>query len=112
MYDINLTFTQRAVANSGITFLVSLHIMSCVWATLGNYQDGDDWLSQLIRLKTKEGGANFYPALDTRNGVGLGKRTGEDSVVTYVTSIYFALYTLSGIGYGDINLQQCRSIFF
>jgi len=103
MYDINLTFTQRAVANSGITFLVSLHIMSCVWATLGNYQDGDDWLSQLIRLKTKEGGANFYPALDTRNGVGLGKRTGEDSVVTYVTSIYFALYTLSGIGYGDIN---------
>jgi len=88
-YDFNLTFTQRSIALTLGTVLVSLHILSCLWATFGNYQVGDDWLTYVRKTKLRPG-EHFEPDTDI------------SPVTTYIISIYFALYTLTGIGYGDI----------
>lgn len=93
-YHFGITLVTRAIILSVSTILVSLHVMSCIWATLGNYQDGYDWLKELRHTKELEGHhIPFYESLGTDE---------EDPCAAYIASTYFALYTLTGIGYGDI----------
>jgi len=96
IYDFNLSNMQRAVIFSTAVIVCSLHVMGCIWATLGNYQPGETWITELRWQKDMHlHGSGEW--LEEHND------DLESSVVTYVMSIYFALYTLTGIGYGDIN---------
>lgn len=90
--DLNLTYTQRAAIGSGLIIFLTLHFMSCIWATMGNYQLGDDWESYVLREKF----------LDADAGSSMTDHAGSHSLGKYITAMYFALYTLTGIGYGDI----------
>mmetsp|Transcript_6629 Transcript_6629/g.10549 ORF Transcript_6629/g.10549 Transcript_6629/m.10549 type:complete len:654 (-) Transcript_6629:50-2011(-) len=91
-YDMNLSFTQRAVAYICITIFLSLHILSCLWATIGNYQIGDDWENYVLQEKLLSTGRAQHDDM----------RGAETPLVKYIISMYFSLYTLTGIGYGDI----------
>eukprot|EP00401_Gymnodinium_catenatum_P037725 CAMPEP_0117564000 /NCGR_PEP_ID=MMETSP0784-20121206/55798_1 /TAXON_ID=39447 /ORGANISM="" /LENGTH=714 /DNA_ID=CAMNT_0005361691 /DNA_START=42 /DNA_END=2186 /DNA_ORIENTATION=+ len=93
IYDTTLTQMQRSMSYSFIVILVTLHVMGCVWATLGNYQRGDTWMEELYNLKDSR----------LHGSAGLFHNAVDSSLVTYITSVYFALYTLTGIGYGDIG---------
>lgn len=93
-YDFDLSYLRRAVLYNGLKMLLSVHVMGCVWATLGNYQDGQSWRLQLRMKKSRGKGPDLYDVLNS---------DAEDPVVMYITSAYFALYTLTGIGYGDIG---------
>lgn len=92
-YDVDVSHLKRSMLRAYAAILLSLHLMSCAWSTLGNYQVGQDWLKELMYRKTLHGGHDFYDSLES---------DAEDAAVTYITSFYFALYTLTGIGYGDI----------
>lgn len=100
-YDVDLSYFTRTVLFSGCIMLICVHMMSCVWSTLGNYQDGKDWLTNLVSVKMDSVGY----AADT-------DVSGENPLHTYFIATYFALYTLTGIGYGDIVPTTAAEYFF
>eukprot|EP00928_Gymnodinium_smaydae_P030119 TRINITY_DN22473_c0_g3_i2.p1 TRINITY_DN22473_c0_g3~~TRINITY_DN22473_c0_g3_i2.p1 ORF type:complete len:571 (+),score=130.09 TRINITY_DN22473_c0_g3_i2:134-1846(+) len=106
VYDVNLTYTQRSVIFSGCTVLVSIHVFSCVWATLGNYQGGHSWLAELYATKEMRLKGSGYTTEDTE------PMRSEDTLAVYIISTYFALYTLTGIGYGDIGPSSVSEYVF
>lgn len=86
-FDMDFTYMQRAIGYAVITTSVSLHVLSCLWATLADYQVGNNWLAHLQRDEVRFSFWDIEPS----------------SWHVYVISTYFSIYTITGIGYGDMS---------
>lgn len=93
VYEVNITYATRSMLYCFFAVLGTVHVVGCVWATMGIYEEGSTWVWALQQSKTKFGGHDYINASD-------GK---VHPVVMYIMSTYFALYTLTGIGYGDVS---------
>lgn len=93
-YQFRLTLSSysRALVGSCLIVALFLHISACFWCMLGVYQSDLSWLTTLIELKPE----------DTEGFMIQGK---VSNLGMYVMALYFSLYTLTGIGYGDVVPQ-------
>lgn len=94
-YLERLSYVHRTACYSIVTVFLSVHWMGCVWTTLGYNQHGPTWLDDLEMDKPGSHGRGFMGVMST-----------------YFTSTYFALYTLTGIGYGDIVPTTASEYWF
>lgn len=88
MYDVSFTYMQRAMGYSLGIMLISIHFIACMWVMLGKSQEGSTWVTVLNKNMEK---------------LGVAGRADKSPLEMYIAASYFALYTLTGIGYGDIS---------
>jgi len=86
--SVPVSYTQRTIAIVLGTVLVFLHIATCCWAGLATWSPGGlrvttNWLGAYMRV-------NGYKVEDT------------PSEMIYLYAMYWATYTMTGVGYGDI----------
>ncbi|RLN06824.1 hypothetical protein BBJ28_00008688 [Nothophytophthora sp. Chile5] len=71
-----------SLAKLALTMLFIAHIVACIWYAVGKTNSSESWLTEIAHS----------PA---------GRSTDTDSL-QYVRSVYWAIVTMSTIGYGDI----------
>lgn len=82
---MEFTNNQNALFKSIVTIIFSVHVMACLWAALACSSGADyNWYKYLKALKKSD----MYQT----DNVG----------IVYMCSLYWAVYTLTGIGYGDV----------
>eukprot|EP00930_Biecheleria_cincta_P046272 TRINITY_DN31907_c0_g1_i1.p1 TRINITY_DN31907_c0_g1~~TRINITY_DN31907_c0_g1_i1.p1 ORF type:complete len:724 (+),score=143.42 TRINITY_DN31907_c0_g1_i1:25-2172(+) len=93
-YQFRMTMSSytRAIIGSASIVALFLHLSACLWCILGVYQPDVSWLETLMQLKPE----------DTAGFMTHGK---VNNLGMYVMALYFSLYTLTGIGYGDVVPQ-------
>uniref|UniRef100_A0A3P8S4H5 Potassium voltage-gated channel, subfamily H (eag-related), member 3 n=1 Tax=Amphiprion percula TaxID=161767 RepID=A0A3P8S4H5_AMPPE len=78
------------------TFALLAHWMACVWYFIGRSEIESSWLHELAkRLGT--------PRARTPTGSGTTLSGGPSVRSSYVTSLYFALSSLTSVGFGNVS---------
>jgi len=78
----------------GFFILITIHVFSCLWIFLSNFNKDRSWLT----LKQ-------YQIIDQGEGL-------NGDVQTYFLSLYFVTQTFTTVGYGDVNPSNTVERFF
>jgi len=85
---MHFTYRQSRLVKSFMTIGFGCHVMGCLWASLAICGEGEyTWFDFLSILKGKETDEAYQP---------------HNYFSLYLISLYWAVFTLTGIGYGDI----------
>ncbi|KAL4449971.1 hypothetical protein ABPG74_015090 [Tetrahymena malaccensis] len=72
--------------------LICVHLLNCIWITLGKFNDGKTSWIQLV-ISGDENIENYIKTL-------------------YINGFYYIVTTISTVGYGDISCQTSYEMFF
>mmetsp|Transcript_12460 Transcript_12460/g.15786 ORF Transcript_12460/g.15786 Transcript_12460/m.15786 type:complete len:770 (-) Transcript_12460:153-2462(-) len=89
--EITLSFSLQSLIKFTMMVLIGGHWLACVWALVGSLEFenlNDNWIAVLF---------------DTNGDDELSESEQETHFTIYTASLYFAIMTISSIGYGDIT---------
>jgi len=92
---IAFPYTSQTLFKFVIMLIIGAHWMGCIWGLVGLETDGYTWIDNLA--DGKPDGMAIRRSEDT------GERPALN---LYLTALYFAIMTITSIGYGDITPQQ------
>ena len=113
MFREHVSFNIRYVFITMFQFVLTFHLMACLWVMLGNCNDPASLVYCGNALETKNYGWIEYDRFERGDDFGIANvPVARQDAYIYWTSFYFITTTASTIGYGDYGAKSWQEMYF
>jgi len=101
---LSISYSALSMAKLMVMMIIVSHWVACLWGLLAELEGEDQhtWLKQAQADKVHGNSCD-----DEMDCPGLGGPVNQ-----YAISLYFSVYTLTSVGYGDVSAQNRTEYFF